>query len=128
MYSRRQSDREFPRTPFRNGVTDLTRLNGQEYPGLVMLTIVSLKGLLHEFVPQDRHENLIHLLWWMLVLNEMMNQKETTTSMLDLLDERIQEFLILYKKVLGPTSSAVSSTGLCKVKFHAPKHAVLYIQ
>ena len=48
MCSRRQSDRSVPRTPFKNGVTDLTRLNGQEYPGLVMLTLVALKGLLHE--------------------------------------------------------------------------------
>jgi hypothetical protein len=128
MYSRQQSDREVPRTQFRNGVTDLTRLNGQEYPGLVMLTIVVMKALLHEKVPQDRHEDIIHLFWWMLVLNEMMNQKESTTSMLELLDERILQFLILYKKVLGPTSAAVSSTGLRKVKFHAPKHAVFYIR
>jgi hypothetical protein len=47
MCSRRQSDRSVPRTPFKNGVTELTRLNGQEYPGLVMLTLVALKGLLH---------------------------------------------------------------------------------
>ena len=128
MYSRRQSDREVPRTPFRNGVTDLTRLNGQEYPGLVMLTIVALKGLLHEKVPEDAHKDIIRLFWWMLVLNEMMNEKENTSSMLLLLHERIKEFLILYKKVLGPISSAVSSTGLRKVKFHAPNHAIFYVK
>ena len=128
MYSRRQSDREVPRTPFRNGVTDLTRLNGQEYPGLVMLTIVALKALLHEKVPSDRHDDIIRLFWWMLVLNEMMNEKESTASTLLLLDQRIEEFLILYKKVFGPTSAAVSSTALRKVKFHAPKHAVFYMK
>ena len=53
MCSRRQSDRSVPRTPFKNGVTDLTRLNGQEYPGLVMLTLVALKGLLHERVDES---------------------------------------------------------------------------
>jgi hypothetical protein len=128
MYSRRQSDREVPRTPFRNGVTDLMRLNGQEYPGLVMLTIVALKALLHEKVPSDRHDDIIRLFWWMLVLNEMMNEKESTASTLLLLDQRIEEFLILYKKVFGPTSAAVSSTALRKVKFHAPKHAVFYMK
>jgi hypothetical protein len=46
MAARRQSDREMPRTPFKNGVTDLTRLNAQEYPGLCMLTLVGLKELL----------------------------------------------------------------------------------
>ena len=45
--SRRQSDRDMPKTPFKNGVTELTRLNAQEYPGLCMLTMVALKGLLH---------------------------------------------------------------------------------
>jgi hypothetical protein len=128
MYSQQQSDQEVPRMPFRNGVTDLMHLNGQEYPGLMMLTIIALKALLHEKVPEDRHEDIIHLFWWMLVLNEMMNQKESTTSMLELLDERILQFLILYKKVLGPTSATVSSMGLRKVKLHAPKHAVFYIQ
>jgi hypothetical protein len=32
--------------PFNNGVTSLTRLSGQEYPGLVMLTMVSLDKML----------------------------------------------------------------------------------
>jgi hypothetical protein len=35
--STRQSDRDIPKTPFNNGFTSLTRLSGQEYPGLVML-------------------------------------------------------------------------------------------
>jgi hypothetical protein len=107
---------------------DLMCLNGQEYPGLMMLTTVALKALLHEKVPIDRHKDIICLFWWMLVLNEMMNQKESMTSMLELLDECIQEFLILYKKVLDPASTTVSSMGFCKVKFYAPKHAVFGIQ
>jgi hypothetical protein len=123
MYSRRQSDREVPRTPFRNGVTDLTRLNGQEYPGLVMLTVVALKGLLHEKVPASMHADIVRVFWWMLVLNEMMNLKETSTGTLILMHERIIEFLALYKTVFGPTAAAQSATGLRKVKFHAPKHA-----
>jgi hypothetical protein len=42
-----QSDRDIPKTPFNNGVTSLTRLSGQEYPGLVMLTMVTLYKMLH---------------------------------------------------------------------------------
>jgi hypothetical protein len=128
LYSRRQSDREVPRTPFRNGVTDLTCLNGQEYPGLVMLTIIALKGLLHEKVPHNLHDDIVRVFWWMLVLNEMMNRTETTTSDLELMHDRIVEFLALYKKVFGPTAAAYSITGLRKVKFHAPKHAAFYIK
>ena len=128
MYSRRQSDREVPRTPFKNGVTDLTRLNGQEYPGLVMLTLVALKGLLHEHVDEGVHKDIVRVFWWMLVLNEMMNQKETTQTELGLMDGRIIEFLNLYKKVFGATAAAHSLTGLRKVKFHAPKHAAFYVR
>jgi hypothetical protein len=42
----RQSDRDIPKTPFKNGVTSLTRLSGKEYPGLVMLTMVTLDKIL----------------------------------------------------------------------------------
>jgi hypothetical protein len=47
MSMHRQSDCDYPCTPFKNGVTDLTSLNSQEYPGLVMLAMVALKGLFH---------------------------------------------------------------------------------
>jgi hypothetical protein len=128
LYSRQQSDREVPQTPFRNGVTDLTRLNGQEHPGLVMLTIIALKGLLHEKVPHNLHDDIVHVSWLMLVLNEMMNRTETITSYLELMHDRIVEFLALYKKVFGPTAAAYSITGLQKIKFHAPKHEAFYIK
>jgi hypothetical protein len=42
----RQSDRDVTKTTFNNGVTSLTRLSGQEYPGLVMLTMVNLEKML----------------------------------------------------------------------------------
>ena len=68
------------------------------------------------------------LFWHMLVLNDMMNLSENSDGTLQLLDEHIVEFLALYKQVFGPrTAEFLSQTGLCKVKFHAPKHASFYI-
>lgn len=128
MYSRRQSDREVPRTPFRNGVTDLTRLNGQEYPGLVMLTLVALKVVLHNKLSLVKQKEIVLLFWRMLVLNDMMNLKENSESTLTLMEARIVEFLDLYKRVFGPIAALSSKTGLRKVKFHAPKHASFYIR
>lgn len=57
---------------------DLTiQLNGQEYPGLVMLTMVSaLKALLHKRVDKSWHDDIIVLLvFWMTMvsLNEQMS-------------------------------------------------------
>jgi hypothetical protein len=49
-------------------------------------------------------------------------------STLELMESRILQFGILYKKVFRPASAAVSATGLRKIKFHAPKHAAFYIQ
>jgi hypothetical protein len=50
----------------------------KEHPSLMMLIIVKLKTLLHKKVPEDQHEDIMGLLWWMRVLNEVMNVKETT--------------------------------------------------
>jgi hypothetical protein len=42
----RQSDHNITKLPFNNGVTSLTRLAGQEYQDLVMLTMVTLDKML----------------------------------------------------------------------------------
>jgi hypothetical protein len=94
LCSRRQSDRSVPRTPFKNGVTDLTRLNGQEYPGLVMLTLVALKRLFHErVVDESWHDDIVSVLWMILSLNEQMSSPCISSSELEVLDNRIKIFL-----------------------------------
>jgi hypothetical protein len=92
MCSHHQSDRSVPQTQFKNGVTDLTRINGQEYPGLVMLTLVTLKGLLHDRVDESWHDNIVSVLWMMLSLNEQMSLPFISSSDLELLDDRIKVF------------------------------------
>jgi hypothetical protein len=86
-YTWQQSDREVPHIPFWNGVTDLMSMNGQEYPGLIMLSLVSLKVLLHNNkLPFRKQEEIIILLFWhMLVLNDMMNLSDNTESTLQVL-------------------------------------------
>ena len=66
---------------------DLTRLNGQEHPGLVMPTLIALKVLLHEKLPLVKEQEIVLLLWGMLVLNDMMNLKENSASTLNLMEE-----------------------------------------
>jgi hypothetical protein len=129
MCARRQSDRQMPRMPFKNGVTDLTRLNGQEYPGLVFLTLVTIKPLLHESTMHPEwHGSIIRVLWMMLSLNEMMSLEAVTTSDLQLLDRRVETFLQKFKGLFEIFALANSKVGLKKVKFHAPKHATRYIK
>jgi hypothetical protein len=60
-------------------------LNGQEYPGLVMLSLVALNCLLYNKLPLRKQEEIILLFWRMLVLNDMMNLSDNTESTLELL-------------------------------------------
>ncbi|MGH7973985.1 MAG: hypothetical protein ACREBR_00565, partial [bacterium] len=43
----RQSDRDMPLLRGKNGVTPLTRLNGQEYPGLILVTMMCLERVFY---------------------------------------------------------------------------------
>jgi hypothetical protein len=128
MCSCHQSDREVPRTPFKNGVTNLTRLHNQKYPGLVMSTLVALKGILNNKVDETWHDDIASLLWMMLSLNEQMSSKIISSTKLDLLDDRKKVFLCKYKEVFGMVALANSKVGLKKIKFHAAKHCVFYIK
>jgi hypothetical protein len=128
MSSCHQSDRSVPQTPFKNGVTDLMQLNGQEYPGLVMLTLIALKGLLHERVDKSWHADITSVLWMMLSLNEQMSSPCISSSELELLDNRIKVFLHKYKAVFNLVVLTNSKVGLKKFKFHAPKHFLFYVK
>ncbi len=134
MSARRQSDRDYPRTPFKNGVTDLTHLNSQEYPGLVMLAMVALKGLFHNgtctsYSEAEKLERKVaNLLFQSLSLYEMMTVEEPTNSYLELLLKRTRHYLKNFKTLLGPTAASLSKVGLKSVKFHAILHIPRQIQ
>jgi hypothetical protein len=126
MSSCHQSDQSIPQTPFKNGVTNLTRLNGQEYPGLVMLTLVTMKGLLHERVDESWHDDIVSVLWMMLSLNEQMSSPHISSTELAVLDVRIKVFLRKNKAMFNLIALANSKVGLKKVKFHAPKSTLCF--
>jgi hypothetical protein len=93
-----------------------------------MLTLVALKGLLHDRVDESCHEDITSLLWMMLSLNEQMSSPLMSSSELELLDHCIKVFLQKNKDVFGSVALANSKVGLKKVKFHAAKHCVFYIK
>ena len=96
-------------------MTDLTRLNGQEYPGLVMLTLIALKGLLHERVDESWHDDIVSVLWMMLTLNEQMSLPSISSTELEVLDNHIKVFLHKYKEGFGHVALANSKVGLKKI-------------
>jgi hypothetical protein len=76
--SSRQSDRDVPKTQLNHCVTCLTLLTGQELPGLVMLTMVCLDGMLpsRNMPNQNLIKRFSHLLWMTLSLNVCLNKPE----------------------------------------------------
>ena len=45
---KRKSDRDMPRAVFNTGVTTLAGIQGQEYVGLALFTILALPGIMHD--------------------------------------------------------------------------------
>jgi len=125
--SRRQSDRDMPRAPFRNGVTDQTRLSGQEYPGLCLITLVAMKGMLSSVDPSIEHA-FNSLLFMALCLEVALTQDSYTEVQLGELQSSIQKFLRIYRSVVGPFRECLSRSGLRIPKFHGLLHMVFYIR
>jgi hypothetical protein len=122
----RQSDRNVPRTPFNSGVTSLAKLTGQEYPGLCLVTMITMEGLVSK---NSEVERVISLLLWLsisldcLLTSEVYNAKQ----LLDL-DKKIKIYMFLYRSFVGPQREAVSECGLRIIKFHALSKYVMQIK
>ena len=135
MAARRQSDRSMPKCPFKNGVTDLTRLTGQEYPGLCLITAISLKGMYTFKVYdkekrkylEDKEKRIIHLLLLSLSMQEMLSQDSYDDTYLEMLKVRLHIYLKVFRKTVGPVRECFSKSGLRISKFHALLHFPFYI-
>ncbi|MGH3053351.1 MAG: hypothetical protein ACRDL7_00040 [Gaiellaceae bacterium] len=123
----RQSDRDFSKPPFRHGVTKLTRLNGQEYPGLILISVVCMGSILDEdtYAEARKVEAKYSLLMWRsLSLEVMLTKEHYTPSYLKLLESRMRSYLDLYRDVIGPQRELESVCGLRLPKFHGATHFV----
>ena len=121
----RQSDRSMPRMPFKNGVTSLTRLTGQEYPGLCLLTMVCLESvvkLADHAAAQTLESNMATLLWLSLSLEKLLTQDTYREHEVNSLSKKLTKFLELFQSTVGPWREMMSNSGLRLVKFHAMKH------
>jgi hypothetical protein len=120
----RQSDRNIPKTQFNNGVTSLTRLSGQEYPGLVMLTMVNLDKMLPS---RNNHDMAIEkgysiLLWPTLSLNVCLNKARKKESEVQMIQREIMTYIKLYLSLIGPQRETRSPCDLRLVKFYCLTH------
>ena len=132
-YSRRQSDRYMPRGPFREGVTDLTRLSGQEYPGLLLFSMVSFKGIFHNtrlekeegpVFAADLERRMCLLCFLALSLDVEMTLENISEKRRIALEAKVKIFLDFFRCTLGVAIEYSSQTGLRRPKFHAALHIV----
>ena len=132
-YSRCQSDRYMPRGPFREGVTDLTRLSGQEYPGLTLFSMVAFKGIFHDTrlekeegsaFAADLERRMCLLCFLSLSLDVKLTKEFISERQRLKLKKKVLLFLDFFRRTLGVFIEYGSRTGMRRPKFHAPIHIV----
>ena len=89
------------RATFCNGVTDQTHLSGQEYPGLCLITLVAMKGMLSPAGPVIE-KGFYNLIFTSLCLEVVLTQESYMESQLDQLETAIKTFLQIFWWVVGP--------------------------
>ena len=118
MSARRHSDHEILRTSFKNGQ------NGSDPSQLVLVSLVSLKVLLHEKVPKNTTTRTLCLVDDAFMEQNDESQKNDSHPKSDgQVHSGIHASL---QKVLCVMTNAASQAGLCNVKTHAPSMHLVY--
>ena len=124
--AKRQSDCSMIKcSTFCNGVTQLSRLSGQEYPGLILLTLVAIDGLMSSVTEEKKFCLLLNN---SLVLYQSLMVEKITTSEVTSLEMKIKNYLIMFKQVIGPLQIMKSRVGLKLTKFHSLLHMGYFIK
>ena len=71
----RQSNHSIPSLSYQAGLTAVTKMQGQDFPGLCLLTILSMGGMMEpQYVELERDFTL--LLWLGISMNDNLSQKQ----------------------------------------------------
>ena len=117
----RQSDRNIPKTSYRAGLTALTKMSRQEIPGLCLLTIFAMGGMMGPTFQKVESDFTI-LLWLSISLNDNLNMGVYTEECIDILDKKIRRYLAGTKALTGEQRELVSSVAYRIPKFHGMTH------
>jgi hypothetical protein len=119
-----QSDCSIPSLLYQAGLTAVTKMQGRDFPGLCLLTILSMGGMIGpQYVELDR--NLTLLVWLGISMNDNLSQKVYTADCLSILSERTARSLTVTKALIGDQLKYSLLAGLRLVKlFHGLLHYV----
>lgn len=125
-YAKRQSDRSMIKcSTFCNGVTQLLRSNGQEYPGLVLLTMICIDGIMSSASEENKFRLLLNN---SLVLYKSLMVNQITDNELSVLERKIEQYLKNFKTIIGPLQIMRSNVGLKLTKFHSLLHLPYFVK
>jgi hypothetical protein len=99
----------------------LSKISGQEYPGLCLLTIFALGGVMGPNNHQLEGDFTL-LLWLSISLHDCLSRQYFTVPCVTILAKRITRFMTVIKTLIGEQREYESSTGLRMAKFHGLKH------
>ena len=127
MASKRQSDRNMPRSVFNCGVTSLAGINGQEYIGLSALTIVALPGLLSDIAMEKQFAKCI---WKGVSLYTLLTRDLIPKHHVDhTLSKQLTSYIRDFNTVVGPQREITSpDVGNKLSRLHGLLHFVRQIQ
>jgi hypothetical protein len=118
-----QSNCSIPSLSYQAGLTAVTKMQGQDFPGLCLLTILSMGGMMRlQYVELER--DLTLLLWLGISMNDSLSQKVYTANCLSTLSEQTVWFLTVTKALIGDQREYSLSAGLQLVKLHGLVHYV----
>ena len=103
-------------------MTALSKMSGQEIPGLCLLTIYYMGGMMGS---ENMHlEKDFTLLSWLCIsINDTLFIPQYTSTCIDFLEERVKKFMSVTKiMILGPQREMISQIGLRMANFHGMKH------
>ena len=122
MASKRQSDRNFPRAMFNSGVTSLSGINGQEYIGLSLLSIIALPHMLKDAILEKKFAKI---LWLGISIHEYLTRDDIPKAEIQshFLYTKIGSYIDLFVEVCGPQRQITSPHVVCKLqKLHGMLH------
>ena len=115
----RQSDCNIFILSYRSGLTALSKMSGQEIPGLCVLIIFSMGGMLG---PEntDLEKDFTLLLWLGISINDTLFIPQYTEICVIPLKERIKRFMSVTKTLVGPQREMIcnDTTELSVVEFN----------
>ena len=124
--SKRQSDRQMPRSVFNTGVTQMSGIQGQDFIGLSLLSILAMPGIMKNI---SLERKICKLLWQGVSVYLFLSQPKVPKAKLGLLQHRMVAYLDLFDEVIGPQQMLSSpKVGNKFPKRHGALKLVPYIE